>query len=538
MKSLKALALASAFAGAVFMSFPSLANIEWHSWNSAAFEKAQREGKLIYLDVGTEWCGACNQMQRETYTDQRVQKLLRESFVCIHVDAEAEPDLGERYGFWGWPSLIFMDPAGNHVNFHRGFRPPEVFTDILRQLVDAQQQGTLSVPDVEVDLVSAPADQDMAGIVELASAMIDRFYDPAADNWSGSRMADQFLVHQAWWRGQSEGQSEWPIRALEASKRYQNMLDPEWGGVWFGSRSSDMKSGFIHERRTEHQASALAIFARAYHHTGNPAWLDSINNVMGYLDSFMANHQGTFFTSQEQDIVIVGTDITPSEYFALPDAERRRIGLPTVDTTVYADINAKLVLAFALLFETTGDPGYKARATALMEQLVSLGREQDGSYRQLLTVTLRDDRLRDVSDEGRNVQYLRTQAFIGLAALSAYRITADMKWLEEANSIADAMIRQLWHQPSKGFLGSTRTTPMPDGSALTDQPLIDTGAAVDFLNRLSAYNYGAFDESFTHTAKQLRSYAEHALRAVAAPELDAGAGQLHWPVCACPAPMA
>ncbi|MBT6274576.1 MAG: hypothetical protein HOI95_10630 [Chromatiales bacterium] len=63
------------------------------------------------------------------------------------------------------------------------------------------------------------------------------------------------------------------------------MLDPHWGGIWFGSRSPQFDGGFIYERRTEHQASALAIFAKAYQHNRDSAWLEAIANAEDALRS-------------------------------------------------------------------------------------------------------------------------------------------------------------------------------------------------------------------------------------------------------------
>ena len=118
----------------VLLPRAAVGQINWQSWSDAAFQRAARENKLIFVDVGTEWCSACNAMKAGSYKDPRVHKLLNKHFVAIHVDAEAEPDIGERYGFWGWPALVFMTPKGKHVHFVRGYMLPKDFVWLLNEL--------------------------------------------------------------------------------------------------------------------------------------------------------------------------------------------------------------------------------------------------------------------------------------------------------------------------------------------------------------------------------------------------------------------
>ncbi|MFT7531367.1 MAG: hypothetical protein ACI9FD_002379, partial [Gammaproteobacteria bacterium] len=469
--------------------------------------------KLIFLDVGTEWCGACNQMQHETYSDEIIQKRLDEDFISIHVDAEAEPDLGERYGFWGWPALIFLKPNGEHVAFFRGFRPTDTFASILDDLNTAYRNGTLEAMAVDVDLVSTPSDSDLGAIVELADAMIDRFYDQENHNWGGSRMADQFLMQQAWWRG-----GDWHNRAMMASENILKLMDPVWGGVWFGSRQADMGGGFIHEKRTEHQAAALSIFARAYQATGDKKWRLAMDSILSYLNNFMGTDQAAYFTSQEQHVYLANGSITPEDYFAKDNLQRRKLGLPDIDTALYTDINSKLVIAFSVAYEATGDKRFIDRAAELMTFIQSNGAFQPGAYGQILQAGDQTNRNRPIIENDNRILYLRTLAFAGLASLSVFEITQDIKWFDEAQLIAQRMQSDLLDDVSGGLLGSNRRSVGPDGQVLRDQPLIDVGAAGEFLNKLAAYSYGQLEQEREIDAKQYIQLAGNTLRAVARPE--------------------
>ena len=67
--------------GSLFSTQVLSDSINWRSWGESAFQAAANQNKLVLLDVGTEWCSACNQMQHETYTDSKVQSFLNESFI-------------------------------------------------------------------------------------------------------------------------------------------------------------------------------------------------------------------------------------------------------------------------------------------------------------------------------------------------------------------------------------------------------------------------------------------------------------------------
>jgi len=117
--------------------------IDWQDWDPAAFERARREHSLILVDIGIEGCTACRWMDERTYRHPAVARRLVDHFVTIQVDAEARPDIGERYSAWGWPATIVMSPEGEQVLAIRGNKLPRNFIPILDQLLEAHQAGTL-----------------------------------------------------------------------------------------------------------------------------------------------------------------------------------------------------------------------------------------------------------------------------------------------------------------------------------------------------------------------------------------------------------
>ncbi|MGD0232986.1 MAG: thioredoxin domain-containing protein [Syntrophorhabdales bacterium] len=92
--------------------------VDWYPWKDAAFERARREEKPIFLSIGYSTCHWCHVMERESFEDQEAASLLNETFVAIKVDREERPDIDAIYmgvcqmltGSGGWPLTIMMTP--------------------------------------------------------------------------------------------------------------------------------------------------------------------------------------------------------------------------------------------------------------------------------------------------------------------------------------------------------------------------------------------------------------------------------------------
>jgi thioredoxin-related protein len=57
-----------------------------------AMEKAKTEKKKIFIDVFTDWCGWCKVMDRETFSDPEVAKMLNEQFYPVKLNAETRKE--------------------------------------------------------------------------------------------------------------------------------------------------------------------------------------------------------------------------------------------------------------------------------------------------------------------------------------------------------------------------------------------------------------------------------------------------------------
>src|SRR3954452_15432829 len=97
--------------------------VDWYPWGPEALEKAKKENKLIFLSIGYSACHWCHVMERETFSNLEIAKILNDSFVCIKVDREERPDIDQVFMTalqccrvtGGWPLSMFLTPDAKPI---------------------------------------------------------------------------------------------------------------------------------------------------------------------------------------------------------------------------------------------------------------------------------------------------------------------------------------------------------------------------------------------------------------------------------------
>lgn len=106
--------------------------VDWHPWGDAAFARARAADRPIFLSIGYSTCHWCHVMERESFADEAIGRLLNEHFVAIKLDREERPDIDRIYmsfvqattGAGGWPLNVFLTPALEPM-FGGTYFPPE-----------------------------------------------------------------------------------------------------------------------------------------------------------------------------------------------------------------------------------------------------------------------------------------------------------------------------------------------------------------------------------------------------------------------------
>src|ERR1700722_14812106 len=128
------LAIASLFAGlgGFAVSPVSAEAIKWSGWGDEVFTRAKAEQRFVILDLEAVWCHWCHVMEKTTYSDPQVGELMKSKYLPVKVDQDANPDLSNRYGDWGWPATIVFNSDGTESAKIRGYIRPERMQALLK----------------------------------------------------------------------------------------------------------------------------------------------------------------------------------------------------------------------------------------------------------------------------------------------------------------------------------------------------------------------------------------------------------------------
>src|ERR1700757_964548 len=134
--------------------------VDWYPWGDEAFEKAARENKPVFLSIGYSTCHWCHVMERESFENDEVARVLNEHFVAIKVDREERPDIDRVYmlfvqastGSGGWPMSVWLTPERKPF-FGGTYFPPDNrygrpgFRRVLSALSDAFRNDPAKVAE-------------------------------------------------------------------------------------------------------------------------------------------------------------------------------------------------------------------------------------------------------------------------------------------------------------------------------------------------------------------------------------------------------
>ena len=94
--------------------------VHWQVWSRETLDKARELNRPLLVSIGYFSCHWCHVMQRESYRDPALAKMLNEHFIPVKVDRELDPALDAHLiefvqltrGNAGWPLNVFLTPEG------------------------------------------------------------------------------------------------------------------------------------------------------------------------------------------------------------------------------------------------------------------------------------------------------------------------------------------------------------------------------------------------------------------------------------------
>jgi len=302
--------------------------VDWHAWGSPAFETAKKEDKPIFLSIGYSTCHWCHVMERESFEDPAIAKLLNETFVCIKVDREERPDIDHIYmrvcqmmtGGGGWPLTILLLPDKRPF-FAATYIPRESrFGHVgMKELIQQVKEWWSTKRDelyssAEKNLSFLRRGETESGVdqvQELDATTLDEAYlylvDTFDERYGGFGRAPKFpSPHQLtfllrYWKRTGQGKALRMVEQTLALMRLGGIYDHI--GFGFHRYSTDRQWFVPHfEKMLYDQAMLTIAYSEAYQATGKEEFKETACSILAYVLRDMIDPDGGFYSAEDADV--------------------------------------------------------------------------------------------------------------------------------------------------------------------------------------------------------------------------------------------
>ena len=308
--------------------------VNWLPWGKEAFEKAKREHKPIFLSIGYSTCHWCHVMERESFENEEIAKLINDNFIPIKVDKEERPDIDKYYQMvyavmhnrsGGWPLTIIMSEDKKPF-FAATYIPPEdgygvkglkTILPILAKAYKNEKDYLEKRGDAVLKLVNealharyVPVQIDFS-IATKALKNIANSYDGSYGGFSKRvkfpEPSKLDLLFDLWLITKDK-------KALEMAQKTLTMMAK--GGIFdqidggFFRYTTDRKWSIPHfEKMLYTNAELVALYTRAYFLTGDALFKSVVERTIKEMDRRFL-HKGLYFSASDAD-----TNGTEGGYF-------------------------------------------------------------------------------------------------------------------------------------------------------------------------------------------------------------------------------
>lgn len=133
-------------------------NIQWTPFTQGV-KNAMTSNKYVFVDVYTDWCGYCKQLDAFTFRAGPVLAELNNHFISVKLNAESDVplvwkdqrmsarDLTMRWGIESYPTFIFISPKGNVIGSFSSFAEPDLMVKLLTYISSGAREREVDFDD-------------------------------------------------------------------------------------------------------------------------------------------------------------------------------------------------------------------------------------------------------------------------------------------------------------------------------------------------------------------------------------------------------
>jgi len=447
-------------------------------WGAAAFQRAALFGQPVFFVLTVNWSRGSARLLDESLADPELLRLINANYITVVVNADLRPDLRERYQTGAWPVVAFLLPDGrpmlsqvNDLGVAQPITTSAVDSASLRFLVQegikywAKWSRLLLQVGREWAAREGP-DEPRSGVPDAAAseafaAALLAGADRVAGGFTGQ---PRFVIP-----GLAEYAALREARGLPAlAEHARRTLDALVGGPLYDRAHGGAHrllagpdaAGLEREKLLEANAALIRELSVAMRRGGSPAVRDALAGSAAFVTRRLARPGGGFYLAERAELEPGTTE-------------------PALDRLVLSGPNALAGAALLRAGLVLDDAALLAAGQGALE-LVAARALAVGRGVQHAIEPAPDGRL-----------YLGCQADVAFAFADAYETTGQVRWLDAAQDIADAALRNL-RDGDDARLVDHLADPVPIGLlANARRPLRPNARLARALLRLELHGRGA-----------------------------------------------
>ena len=317
--------------------------VNWNPWDKKYLNIAEKQNKLVIISIGYASCHWCHVMERESFQDSAVAKLMNEKFISLKVDREERPDIDQVYmnaiqlmtGSGGWPLNVIALPDGRPIWGGTYFskeqwlsalnqisviyeKEPEKFTSYA----DKVQEGINSLNIVD------PAIDDFESIDLLKYS--EKLIDSIDLKFGGFNGAPKFMMPNNLDFLLRYSVQENNLKAkniiLESLEKiaYGGIFDHIEGG--FSRYSTDEKWHIPHfEKMLYDNAQLMSLYSKGFKVSNKKHFKKVVYKIHEYINKEMKDNSGGFYSSLDADSKIDENNYVEGAYYSWSFSELKNL---------------------------------------------------------------------------------------------------------------------------------------------------------------------------------------------------------------------
>lgn len=294
--------------------------IDWYAWGEEAFEKAKRENKPVFLSIGYSACHWCHVMEKESFDNLEIARILNKHFVAIKVDREQRPDIDELFGGavmifqgqQGWPMSLFLTPDA-HPFFGGGYYSANEFKTLINKMSDEwknEQKTVINKAQKIIDqLKNASTGQKKT--VEMDDHLRRRAIKDVlsiVDNYLGGFGGGEKFPREPWLYlllddsiGKHNKNDSLDALQLSLTKMAHGGINDQLAGGFHRYTTDPYWKTPHFEKMLYNQALLIPLYLGAHRIEEDPYYLRVAKQTADFMLNNMRDEKGAFYSSIDAD---------------------------------------------------------------------------------------------------------------------------------------------------------------------------------------------------------------------------------------------